>query len=257
MLIYRPVKATDRIDNISIEKYYATKALNITSRDYFLTTPDNEKIHCVLLKNNNEKTIFLYSHGNSGNIDNKIYSSKTFSLLQHSSVLLYDYRGYGRSSGSPFETGMHADIETVWLSLLKEYLASDIILYGKSLGCTNVLSLGSVLVKLRMDLPRAIIAESGFSDAGKIADTYFRGLRYLMLDNFNNLNYVKNINVFVPIYVFHSKNDEVIDISHAYDLENTKYCAFYEITGTHSKPIYNENYYNIIRHLAEPKCIKH
>ena len=47
----------------------------------------------------------LFCHGNAGNISHRLDSIRIFHDLGLS-VLIFDYRGYGKSKGSPTEEGI-------------------------------------------------------------------------------------------------------------------------------------------------------
>ncbi|MGB3717904.1 MAG: alpha/beta hydrolase [Candidatus Promineifilaceae bacterium] len=77
----------------------------------------------------------LYCHGNAGDIRDWVHAAPPF-VEAGVSVLIFDYRGYGRSQGSPSEEGLYQDGEAVWSWLekraLKEGVPASIL--GKSLG---------------------------------------------------------------------------------------------------------------------------
>src|ERR1700722_1248936 len=78
--------------------------------------------------------VFLVSHGNAGNIGDRL--DLTQSLLEAGgSVLLFDYRGYGRSLGTPGEEGTYRDSQAAyrWLRA-KGFATTNVISYGESLG---------------------------------------------------------------------------------------------------------------------------
>ena len=80
--------------------------------------------------------VLLYLHGNGINIGANVTSAHRFHQLGFS-VLLIDYRGYGRSEGSfPTETRVYQDAAAAWDYLVKErqIQPSQIFLYGHSLG---------------------------------------------------------------------------------------------------------------------------
>jgi fermentation-respiration switch protein FrsA (DUF1100 family) len=250
-LLYQPIKTDRKVNHKVLAEHFEQSGVNVTSKDYYLKTADGHKIHCVLLTNNLKNNhVFLYSHGNAGNIDGRLICNLVLTMLNYGSVLLYDYRGFGRSSGTVTEKGLHYDIETMWNFLLEKYNPENIILYGESMGCTASFWLGSHLVQSGRGLPKGIIAQSGFSDIRKIADKIIPYSRYLILGNFNNVQYVNTIAQSIPMYVLHSKDDEVIDIDHAYDLANTMNCTFCEITGRHSSPQFNKEVYGIFKTLT-------
>jgi fermentation-respiration switch protein FrsA (DUF1100 family) len=77
----------------------------------------------------------LYCHGNGGNMSHCL---SRISLLRKLgfNVLLFDYRGYGRSEGTPSEEGLYRDARAAWNWLVdeKEVPSDEIVLWGHSLG---------------------------------------------------------------------------------------------------------------------------
>ncbi|MCC3466142.1 MAG: alpha/beta fold hydrolase, partial [Microcoleus sp. PH2017_06_SFM_O_A] len=102
----------------------------------------------------------LYLHGKGFNIGTNINQSYRFRELGFS-VLLMDYRGYGRSQGSfPSEARIYEDAETAYNYLVKQrqLSPSEIFLYGHSLG-------GAVAVELAVTHPKVagLIVQSSFT----------------------------------------------------------------------------------------------
>ena len=94
-----------------------------------------ERIHGWWIPGKGKQTL-LYLHGNGINISANVSHAYRFHQLGFS-VLLIDYRGYGRSEGNfPTETAVYQDAETAWNYLVKErkIAAKDIFVYGHSLG---------------------------------------------------------------------------------------------------------------------------
>ena len=55
-----------------------------------------------------KKPVLLWCHGNAGNIAHRL--DNLYHLYRGGvSVFLFDYRGYGKSTGSPSEPGLYAD----------------------------------------------------------------------------------------------------------------------------------------------------
>lgn len=77
--------------------------------------------------------VVLYLHGNRGNLKRWGAAYRTFAELGYA-VLVIDYRGYGKSSGSPSEAGLYQDGEAAVEWLRSRYKMEDIVLYGRSLG---------------------------------------------------------------------------------------------------------------------------
>jgi hypothetical protein len=73
---------------------------NINPEDAWIDTEDGEKLHGWYIATANPKAVALYSHGNGGNITGLADYLKILTEKLNLTVLAYDYRGYGKSSGS-------------------------------------------------------------------------------------------------------------------------------------------------------------
>ena len=102
----------------------------------------------------------LYLHGNGSNIGDLIARASQFHKLGYN-ILLFDYRGYGRSSGPfPNEKRVYEDAETAWQYLTEQLKipANYMIIYGRSLG-------GAIALNLATEHPNAAstITEATFT----------------------------------------------------------------------------------------------
>ncbi|MDX1660257.1 MAG: alpha/beta hydrolase [Gemmatimonadota bacterium] len=77
----------------------------------------------------------IYLHGNAGNVTIRGEAASTFAELGLD-VLVFDYRGYGASEGTPNESGLYADAEGAWTWWVDDRGVdpSEIVLIGGSLG---------------------------------------------------------------------------------------------------------------------------
>jgi len=138
---------------------------NLPYEEVWLAVPGKtgqvERIHgwWIEAKQPNAK-VLLYLHGNGINIGANIAHANRFHQLGFS-VLLIDYRGYGRSEGSfPNEKRVYEDAATAWNYLVQqqEIPPSQIFIYGHSLG-------GAIALDLAVKHPQAagLIVESSFT----------------------------------------------------------------------------------------------
>src|SRR5262249_44458559 len=119
-------------------------------------------------------------------------------------VLLFDYRGYGRSNGDPSMHGLYRDAETAYDWLHERLPSQRIFIYGESLG-------GGVAAKLALLRPAAgLIFEDTFTSIPDMAAYRYPSLPLepFVHERYNNLSKIARIHV--PVLIFHSKNDEVI-----------------------------------------------
>lgn len=138
---------------------------NLTYEDVWLPvgvkTGKVERIHgwWIKAKQPNAK-VLLYLHGNGINIGANVAHANRFYQLGFS-VLLIDYRGYGRSEGSfPNEKQVYKDAATAWNYLVEQQQIppKQIFIYGHSLG-------GAIAIDLAVKQPQAagLIVESSFT----------------------------------------------------------------------------------------------
>jgi hypothetical protein len=172
----------------------------------------------------------LHCHGNAGNIGHRLEHVAIFHALGLD-VLLFDYRGYGRSEGTPGETGLYLDAEAAWAHLVARGLRpADIVVHGQSMG-------GAVAAHLAARRqPAALVLESTFTSVPDLAAQLYwwlpaRWLARLSLDTRAELAGVRS-----PLLVIHSRDDEIIPFSHAQALlaAAREPRALAEIQGDHN-----------------------
>ncbi len=100
-----------------------------------ISTVDGETLHGWFVPAPEATATVLFFHGNAGNISHRMEYLSMFNSLGYN-TFIFDYRGYGDSSGTPSEPGTYRDAEAAWDYLIKERNISPgrIILFGESLG---------------------------------------------------------------------------------------------------------------------------
>ncbi len=179
-----------------------------TLNGWFFTNPDPESRFTI-----------LFNHGNAGTIENRT-AITTLLLKAGYSVLLYDYQGYGYSSGSPTIDGVIDDACGAYDFLVEKMgiKPEEIIFYGESLG----VSVSCHLANIRR--PAALILQSGFSSLKDIAGHHYPLLRIYPrwlypLPRLDSLSALKGTRL--PTMIVHGQLDTVIPFSHAERLFNS------------------------------------
>jgi fermentation-respiration switch protein FrsA (DUF1100 family) len=174
----------------------------------------------------------LFCHGNAGNISHRIENLRKMRSLGLS-VLLFDYRGYGRSEGSPSEEGTYLDARAGWdwLANEKRIPADRVIVWGQSLG-------GAVASHLAAEVaPGALILESTFTSLPDVgADLYpFLPARWLARMRYDSLGNLQRVRC--PVLVIHSRQDEQLRFAYAQRLfaAAPEPKEFLEISGGHNE----------------------
>lgn len=163
-----------------------------------------------------EAATVIYFHGNGGNISLIGWLGETLSRRGFN-VLLFDYRGYGRSGGRVTdERGIYEDADAAY-----DYVAGErgvrpenIILYGQSLGTTAAVDLAA-----RRPC-RAVILESGLSSASDMAALILPWVpawahRYGQ-NHFESAKKLEQVRV--PVLVTHGARDRTIPVEQGYKL---------------------------------------
>ncbi|MHC4716284.1 MAG: alpha/beta hydrolase, partial [Planctomycetota bacterium] len=218
--------------------YFPNRKVRITPGDFGVefeevTFPaaDGTKLSAWFLPVRKPKGVVLFCHGNAGNMSHRMDSLAIFRRMGYS-VLIFDYRGYGRSEGSPSEEGTYQDARAAWDYLVTTRRADPrgIVLFGRSLG-------GAVAAKLATEeSPAGLILESTFTSINDLgAQRYwFLPVRLLSRFRYQTLGLIGRVNC--PLLVVHSREDELIPFDHGRALFEAagEPRSFLEISGTHN-----------------------
>lgn len=196
-----------------------------------LHTADGETLQAWWVPADNARGVVLFFHGNAGNISHRLDYLLMFNRLRYSTFIL-DYRGYGKSTGSPSEEGTYRDAEAAWEYLRHARLAQpqDVVIAGESLG-------GAVGTRLAAKVhPRAVLLFSTFTSVNDLgAQVYwFLPVRLLSRIGYDNLENLKRIQA--PVFIAHSRDDDVVPYSHGRKLFEAagEPKAFLEMRGGHN-----------------------
>ncbi|MBX9693825.1 MAG: lysophospholipase, partial [Cyanobacteria bacterium] len=161
--------------------------------------------------------VFLFSHGNSGNISIRDKMARLM-LLTGASVFVYDYQGFGRSTGIPSIEGICSDARGAYDYLVQNGTSQDsIIAYGESLGA----AVSSYLTTVRR--VRSLVLQSGFASLQRIAHETFPLLRlypeFLFPKPTLDSQSVLSRN-HPPVLLIHGELDSVVPLQHSIDMFN-------------------------------------
>lgn len=153
--------------------------------------------------------VLLLLHGNAGNISHRLPFAQAW-LELGLGVFLFDYRGYGRSEGTPGEEGTYLDAQaaTAWLRA-RGFESRQVIALGKSLG-------GGIASELAVREPLgALILQSTYSRIPDLGAELFPWLpvRWLHSIRYDTLGKLPRIHT--PVLVVHSRTDSLIGFHHA------------------------------------------
>jgi fermentation-respiration switch protein FrsA (DUF1100 family) len=200
--------------------YYPLREVEMTPADVGLAfekidlrTADGETLAAWFVPaaetNRNGLTV-LKCHGNAGNLGHRVWAFQVLHSMGFN-VMIFDYRGFGESSGTPSEKGTYLDADAAWTYLTKQRgIAQDqIVLYGRSLGAAVASRLAGKVT------PRLLVLESGFTSAGDMARAMFPWLPAKILCRYAYDTRKHLGGVSCPVLIAHSRQDEIIPFAHA------------------------------------------
>lgn len=174
-----------------------------------ITADDGVRLHAWWVPAERARFTLLHFHGNAGNIGHRLEMLRLLHDLGLN-VLLFDYRGYGRSEGSPGEAGLQRDAAAVWqyVTTARGVPAQAIVVHGQSMGGAFAAWLAA------RERPAALLLESTFTSVPDMAAGLYpwlptRLLARLRLDTRGALAQVRS-----PVLVIHSRDDELIPYAH-------------------------------------------
>ncbi|MDH5553558.1 MAG: alpha/beta hydrolase [Nitrosomonas sp.] len=178
-----------------------------------IVTANDEMLHAWYVPAPDAKATVLFFHGNAGNISHRMDYLPMFHRLGYN-TLIFDYQGYGQSSGSPSELGTYQDALATWqfLTEVKKIAAAEIILFGESLG-------GAIAAWLAAkENPGLLVLASAFTSVPDMAEKIypFLPVRLIARFEYNTLESLQSITS--PVFVAHSPQDEVVPFEHGQHL---------------------------------------
>lgn len=217
----------------SSDVWQTPASAGLQAEDFWIETEDGITLHGWFFPNRDAEPEFIvvFSHGNAGNISHRLELVQTI-LKSGAAVVLYDYRGYGKSEGKPDEEGLYSDITAVvrYLKEKKGYSEDQIILYGRSLGGA-VAAYGAVTFR-----PAGLVLDSAFKNLGALVkDVYPFVPPALARYEFPTEKFIRGLNG-VPLMILHSRRDELVKFHHAeflYSLADDPK-TFVELRGGHN-----------------------
>ncbi|PTM41339.1 alpha/beta fold hydrolase [Bosea sp. 124] len=170
-----------------------------------LTAADGERLVAWVVPPRAGKPVLLYFHGNAGNLGRPGRLGRFRALTEDGTGLFaVSYRGYGGSTGSPSEDGLHLDARALYGAAAERFGASQLIGYGESLGT-------GVVLKLAAEAPlAAIVLEAPYLSTTSVAQAIYPyvPVLLLMLDQFRSQAVIDRVRV--PLLVLHGARDSVI-----------------------------------------------
>jgi fermentation-respiration switch protein FrsA (DUF1100 family) len=181
--------------------------------DLGFTTDDGERLHGWWIGARTDSLgHLLLCHGNAGNVGDRVLHASLLTAVGFD-VLLFDYRGYGRSTGRPTEEGTYRDARAALRCLLERPRvdAGRVFYLGESLG-------GAVALDLALERPPAgLVLLSAFSGVRELGRLHYPFVpASLVPDAYPTLRRIEGLNA--PLLVLHGDRDDIVPLSHGRDV---------------------------------------
>ncbi len=173
-----------------------------------LDTSDGEKLIAWHVPPRGDKPVVIYFHGNAEIVPWRVERHRA-TIADGIGLIALNFRGYGGSTGTPTEEGLHRDAAAAYAFAVARYAPQRIVLWGHSLGT-------GVAVKLAADKPVGkLILEAPYSSTADVAAGLFPfvPVRWLMHDQFHSDRWIRSVHV--PLLIMHGGRDDVINIRFA------------------------------------------
>jgi hypothetical protein len=182
-------------------------AVGLDSLDVEIETEDGERLHAWWFRARGEALghVLLF-HGNAGNIADRLLHAQLLTGVGLD-VLSFDYRGYGRSTGSPDEEGTYRDARAARSVLLRqEGVDAERVFYlGESLG-------GAVALALALEAPpRGLVLVSTFTSVRDMGRVHYPILpAALVPDAYPSLHRIGGLEC--PLLLMHGDRDDIVPV---------------------------------------------
>ena len=238
-LIYYPAATLD----------VTPEALGLPFEEVAIDVERGVKLHGWFIKSSKQPAVatVLFSHGNAGNIADRIDRIRTWRTLGVD-VLLYDYRGFGRSTGNPDEEGTYRDGRAAYDYLVKsrDVDPARLVLMGESLGC-------AISIQLALDRKAAgLVLEAPFASIPHMAAAIYPFLpaKLFVRTKYDNLAKIPQLKM--PVLIVQGTQDEVIPVAQGRLVFEAapQPKKFLSVQGAHHNDVYVVGGESYLRELA-------
>lgn len=173
--------------------------------DLHFTADDGTALHGWLVAGQPDAPLVLFFMGNAGNMSHRLDNLRFLHRLGVS-VCIFDYRGYGKSSGKASEQGLYSDARGLMTALRQRgWEPGRMIFFGRSIGA-------AVALQIALEAPPAgLVLESPFTSIEAMGKTHNPVLFTLFgwaidatYDNLGKIDQLKG-----PVLIFHGEEDTI------------------------------------------------
>lgn len=181
------------------------EAVGLEHEDVWFASADGTRLHGWYCPVESPRAILLFLHGNAGNMATRVEWLSYLRRSLHVATFVFDYRGYGRSEGTPSIAGLLQDARAARAKLreLAGIGDDEMLLMGESIG-------GALAVNLAADsAPRGLILQSVFTSLREIAAVHYPGFSWIVpKDKLNSYSLISQVHA--PLLQSHGTADRIV-----------------------------------------------
>ena len=205
--------------------------LGLEARELTFAAADGTRLSGLWLESPEPQGVVVYAHGNAGNLSHRIPIAEVWRRELKLSVLLFDYRGYGRSQGVPDESGILLDTLAAYDEAVR--LGGEIpLVAGRSLG-----TVPAIQVAAERQV-RGLLLDSPMASAARMAPRVLPlpGIGHLVSIKLDNVGRIGRVQC--PILILHGELDRVVPIEQGREVHNAaREATFVSLEGLgHNEP---------------------
>ncbi len=223
---------------------------NTPHEELFLTTGDGAVLNGLHFKRPAPKGVILYCHGNKGQLDSWGLWAETLANRYNYDVVIWDYRGYGKSTGKRKAQAMLDDGLLFYDYCKKYFKDTEIIIFGRSLG-----GFFASHIAKQQNINKFILESAGTSLLDIAREQYpFLPVSQFLSYRFQSIDNVKVITH--PTFIIHGTEDAVVPYRLGKELfENSTASQkqFYSIEGAYHNDLRNyDAYFQALEAIFNP-----
>jgi fermentation-respiration switch protein FrsA (DUF1100 family) len=174
--------------------------------DAWFTADDGTALNGWYYPHEKPAAVVLFAHGNGGNMTRYASVLRELHDRHRLSIMIFDYRGYGKSDGEPDERGILQDARAArhWLAKREKTAEADVVLMGHSLGAGVMVDLAA------RDGARGLVLASAFTSLPDVAahHYWFMPVRLMMHNRLDSLDKIGEYEG--PLLLVHGEKDKTV-----------------------------------------------
>ncbi|MEQ1828162.1 MAG: alpha/beta hydrolase [Pirellula sp.] len=168
----------------------------------------SDKVHTWVLKTTNAKTTLIFCHGNGESLGTLGWELAMLRDKWQANIVAFDYRGYGKTGGSPNESNILSDARCIgrWVQGHEDFRNQKLVVYGRSLGGAAAVEIANAI---QTD---GLILDRTFSSIVDVAASryFFFPVRWVMRNQFKTIDKIATYHG--HLLQWHGDRDELVPI---------------------------------------------